>query len=242
MRESGVPREEVFITTKFFPRQKDPVAEARRSLERLGVDYVDLYLVHWPAGGPNWAWPGMVRARDTRICPLCRRLQLRRGRLGTAARDGDRPPVMTQVQFSPYEYRKALLDACQQRRVALEAYSPLGKGRHLDSETVAQIAHCRAHARPGAAPLVHRAWHPADPQSTHRDRIAENAQLFDFTLSVEDIAEARRARPHGRDRPGARTHVVAELTWHEWASATLFGLRTSTCSTASRAGSTARST
>src|SRR3954451_23041744 len=48
LRESGVPRDEVFITTKFHPRQKDPAAEAKRSLERLGVDHVDLYIVHWP--------------------------------------------------------------------------------------------------------------------------------------------------------------------------------------------------
>jgi diketogulonate reductase-like aldo/keto reductase len=61
LRESDVPREEVFITTKFWPRRQDPVAEAERSLERLGVDHVDLYMVHWPGGGPTWAWPGMGR-------------------------------------------------------------------------------------------------------------------------------------------------------------------------------------
>ncbi len=63
LRESGVPRNEVFITTKFFPRSTDPVAEVKRSLERLGVDHVDLYIIHWPEGGPTWAWPGMEQAR-----------------------------------------------------------------------------------------------------------------------------------------------------------------------------------
>src|SRR5262245_45426855 len=63
LRESGVPREEVFVTTKFFSARQDPVAEVERSLQRLGVDYVDLYIVHWPEGGPTWAWPGMERAR-----------------------------------------------------------------------------------------------------------------------------------------------------------------------------------
>src|ERR1700744_2053486 len=62
LRDSGVPRDEVFITTKFFPGGKDPVADAEQSLRRLGVDQVDLYLVHWPQGGPVWAWPGMERA------------------------------------------------------------------------------------------------------------------------------------------------------------------------------------
>src|SRR6478736_2069590 len=63
LRESGVSRDEVFITTKFFPGRRDPVAEVERSLEALGVDDVDLYIVHWPQGGPTWAWPGMERAR-----------------------------------------------------------------------------------------------------------------------------------------------------------------------------------
>ncbi|HEY7278435.1 MAG TPA: aldo/keto reductase, partial [Trebonia sp.] len=64
LRESGVPRDEVFITTKFYPGRKDPVAEAEQSLRRLGVDQLDLYLVHWPQRGPVWAWPGMERAQE----------------------------------------------------------------------------------------------------------------------------------------------------------------------------------
>src|SRR6202142_4095028 len=62
LRESGLSREELFITTKFFPARKDPAAEAENSLGRLGVDQVDLYIVHWPQDGPSWAWPGMERA------------------------------------------------------------------------------------------------------------------------------------------------------------------------------------
>src|SRR3954466_505205 len=64
LRDSGVPREDVFITTKFFPRARsgDPAAEAEKSVQRLGVDHVDLYLIHWPENGPTWAWPGMQEA------------------------------------------------------------------------------------------------------------------------------------------------------------------------------------
>src|SRR5262249_55944856 len=64
LRDSGVPRDQVFITTKFHPGRKDPVAEVERSLERLGVERVDLYIIHWPRGGPTWAWPGMERAHE----------------------------------------------------------------------------------------------------------------------------------------------------------------------------------
>jgi DNA-binding CsgD family transcriptional regulator len=64
LRQSGIAREDVFITTKFFPGAPDPVSAAEQSLQRLGVGYVDLYLIHWPQGGPIWAWPGMERARE----------------------------------------------------------------------------------------------------------------------------------------------------------------------------------
>src|SRR5215213_7692727 len=64
LRDSGVPREEIFITTKFHPGCEDAEAEAQRSLERLGVGDVDLYIIHWPQGGSTWAWDGMQRARE----------------------------------------------------------------------------------------------------------------------------------------------------------------------------------
>jgi diketogulonate reductase-like aldo/keto reductase len=64
LRDSDVAREEVFITTKFYPGHSDPAAEAENSLRRLGVDQVDLYIVHWPQGGATWAWPGMEVARE----------------------------------------------------------------------------------------------------------------------------------------------------------------------------------
>src|SRR5882672_1163325 len=64
LADSDVPREEIFLTTKFYPGHDDPEAEAEKSLERLGVDHVDLYIIHWPQGGPTRAWPGMQRARE----------------------------------------------------------------------------------------------------------------------------------------------------------------------------------
>ena len=64
LRESGISRDEVFVTTKFNPGHSDPVAEAESSLRRLAVEYVDLYIVHSPKGGPTWAWRGMESARE----------------------------------------------------------------------------------------------------------------------------------------------------------------------------------
>src|SRR5438034_6894622 len=209
LRESGVPRDDVFITTKFFPAREDPVAEAERSLQRLGVDYVDLYIVHWPEGGPTWAWPRMEQAREL---GYARSIGVSnfgvddlRQLLATTAVS----PVVDQVQFSPYEYRKALLDSCRQNGIALEAYSPLGTGRHLTSETVARIA--RRHGRTPAQVLLRWCIErgiPVIPKSTHRERIAENAQLFDFRLSDKNIAEL-----DALDRTGGTDRALERKWW-----------------------------
>jgi len=189
VRESGVPREELYITTKFYPGRKDPAAEAALSLERLGVDHIDLYLIHWPRGGPTWAWPGMERALElgyTRSIGISNFNAAELERLMGAA---SIPPAVNQVQFSPFEYRRKLLDACERRDVAIEAYSPLGTGRHLSDETVKLVSE---HVGRTPAQVLLR-WclqHElvAIAKSTHRERIEENAQIFAFSLPDEEMA------------------------------------------------------
>jgi diketogulonate reductase-like aldo/keto reductase len=208
LRESGVPREDVFITTKFFPAQKDPVAEIERSLERLGVDFVDLYIIHWPEGGPTWAWPGMERALEAGHTRSIGVSNFGVDDLGKLLATATVAPVVDQVQFSPYEYRTALLDAAGEHQIALEAYSPLGTGRHLTSDAVARIA--QRHGRTPAQVLIRWCIErgiPVIPKSTHRERIAENAEVFDFGLTADDIAEL-----DGLDRTGG-TGRALERTW-----------------------------
>ena len=209
LRESGVPRREVFITTKFFPGRKDPVAEVRLSLQRLGVDYVDLYIIHWPEGGPTWAWPGMEQARELGYARSIGVSNFGADDLRQLLATATVPPVVNQVQFSPYEYRKALLESCRQNGIALEAYSPLGTGSHLAGDTVARIA--RRHGRTPAQVLLRWCIErnvPVIPKSTHRERIAENAQLFDFRLSDEDIAEL-----DALDRTGGTDRALEHNWW-----------------------------
>jgi 2,5-diketo-D-gluconate reductase A len=190
LRDSGVSRDEVFITTKFFPAQEDPEAEAQRSLERLGVDQVDLYIIHWPQGGPTWAWPGMERAQQAGYARSIGVSNFSVEELAEVLSIAQAPPVVNQIQFSPFKYRRKLLDACEEHKVALEAYSPLGTGRHLSDERVRQLAE-----RVGKTPaqVLLRWCVQRDlvviPKSTHRERIDENAQIFDFTLSPEQVAE-----------------------------------------------------
>ncbi len=189
VRDSGVPREEIFITTKFYPRRKDAEAEARRSLVRLRVEHVDLYIIHWPRGGPTRAWDGMQRARERGYARSIGVSNFSVGELDELLAVADTPPVVNQVQFSPFEYRRALLQGCEQRGVAIEAYSPLGRGRHLGDDRVREIA-----GRLGRTPaqVLVRWCLERDlvvlPKSTHRERIEQNAQVFHFTLSDDDMA------------------------------------------------------
>ena len=208
LRDSGVPRGEVFITTKFYPGRNDPVAEARQSLRRLGVEQVDLYLVHWPQGGASWAWPGMERARELGYARSVGVSNFSAGELAEVIAAGTTPPAVNQVQFSALQYRRALLDACRRRNVTLEAYSPLGTGRHLANETVNRVAQ-RVGRTPAQVLLRWCLQHDLllISKSTHRERIGENAQIFDFALSSQDMAEL-----DGLDQTNG-TDRALESTW-----------------------------
>jgi diketogulonate reductase-like aldo/keto reductase len=209
LRDSGVSREDVFLTTKLYPGHRDPAREAEQSLRRLGVEYVDLYIIHWPQGGPSWAWPGMEEARALGHARSIGVSNFSAKELEEVFAVASTPPVVNQVQFSPFEYRRALLEACHERGVVLEAYSPLGTGRHLSDPRVAEIAD-----RMGRTPAqVLLRWcvqreTVVIPKSTHRERIEENAQLFDFTLSDEDMAAL-----DGLDRTGGTDRAREQKWW-----------------------------
>jgi 2,5-diketo-D-gluconate reductase A len=209
LRESGVPREEVFVATKFHAGREDPAAEIEQSLRRLGVDYVDLYIIHWPQGGPTWAWPGMERSHERGHARSIGISNFDVGEVEQVTEAASVAPTVNQVQFNPFAYRRSLLDACEERGIALESYSSLGTGRHLDDETVVGIAE-RLSRTPAQVLLRWCLQHevPVIPKSTHRERLEENAQLFDFTLSDEDMAEL-----DALDRTGGAGRAVERKWW-----------------------------
>jgi diketogulonate reductase-like aldo/keto reductase len=189
LRASGVPREEVFVTTKFYPGNDDPAGELENSLRRLDLQQVDLYLVHWPQGGATWAWPGMQAALERGHTRAIGVSNFSIAEIDELLSVAQARPVMNQVQFSAFEYRAALLAGCRERGLDVTAYSSLGTGRHLDAPTVAEVAE-----RVGRTPAqVLLRWCVEKgtfviPKSTHRERIEENGALFDFALSEADVA------------------------------------------------------
>lgn len=189
LRDSGIPRDQVFITTKFRPRADDPVGQAQQSLRRLGVEQIDLYLVHWPAGGATRAWPGMERAHELGLARSIGVSNFSAAELKTVMASATIPPTVNQIQFNPWHLRSALLEACDGYHIAAEAYSPLGTGRYVGSDTAAEIAK-RVGKTPAQVLLRWCLQHGlvVIPKSVNRARIEENAQIFDFALSDNDMA------------------------------------------------------
>jgi diketogulonate reductase-like aldo/keto reductase len=189
LRRSGVPREELFVTTKLVPSRHDALREFDESLARLGLDYVDLYLIHWPAGDAtarHWRALETLYGRGSARAIGVSNFGV--GDLARLAESATMAPLVNQVQLSPFHYRRRLVEYCEGRGVVFEGYSPLERGRGTNDRTVKQIA-----ARSGrtTAQILLRWSVQHDviviPKSTHQDRIRENAQIFDFELSDADM-------------------------------------------------------
>ena len=191
LRDSSIPRDEIFLTTKFNPvAGNDPVTEVEQSLRRLRVNWVNLYLVHWPEGGSTWAWPAMEKTHERSLAHSIGISNFSTSELEAVIQVGSIPPVVNQVEINPLEYRKALISACRRHNVATEAYSPLGTGQHLSNEAVVRIAE-RLARTPAQVLLRWCLQHDllVISKSIHRERIAKNAEIFDFALSDKDMAE-----------------------------------------------------
>ncbi|HYW29551.1 MAG TPA: aldo/keto reductase [Gaiellales bacterium] len=209
LRQSGVPREHVYLTTKFYPAKDDPVAELEGSLRRLRVDAVDLYIIHWPQGGPTWAWEGMERARERGLTRSIGVSNFSAAELDQLSAVAEVTPAVNQIQFNPFRNRVALVDACRRHGIVPEAYSPLGTGRHLSHPTVWDIAQ-QAGRTPAQVLLRWCIQHglPAIPKSTHRERIEENSRIFDFELAPEDMR-----RLDALDETGGTDLAREEIWW-----------------------------
>jgi diketogulonate reductase-like aldo/keto reductase len=192
VRDSGVPREDLFVVTKFQPRDPDPEKSMEHSLRLLGLDFVDLYLWHWPSGSATRHWPAFERIAGRGLARAVGVSNFSADQIGALA-GADVPPAANQVEFSPFQFRRRLWEACERHGVVLEAYSPLTRGHDLGDKVIAAVAE-RAGRTPAQVLLrwaVQRGI-PVIPKSANKDRIAENAAIFDFALTEDDMAELDR--------------------------------------------------
>jgi diketogulonate reductase-like aldo/keto reductase len=189
IRRSGIPREEIFVTTKWLPTLRSAGPGLERSLERLGMGYVDLYLIHWPVPfRAGRGWHNLEELADRGLARAIGVSNYGDERLEKTVAGARIKPAVNQVHFSPFHYRRKLLAACNRLGVVLESYSPLDQGRALDDPTITAIAD-KLDRTP--AQILLR-WGVEKntvviPKSSRRERIVENAEIFDFELGEDDI-------------------------------------------------------
>ncbi|GAA1785593.1 aldo/keto reductase [Leucobacter iarius] len=212
---SGIPRDELFITTKLWNSdQENPVAAFEQSLERLGLDAVDLYLVHWPvpaAGTAVGAWRGLIeiigsgRARSIGVSNFeIEHLRELLDETGVV-------PAVNQIELHPLHQRRELREFCAAHGIAIEAWGPLAQGKSDLFERDAITAAAAAHGK-SPAQIVLR-WHVQHgtivfPKTTRRERMVENAAIFDFVLSDDEMAAIDALDEQHNFGPDPRTFDV----------------------------------
>ena len=202
IRESGIDRDEVFVTTKVWNddhghhRAKEAF---RRSLRLLGMDHVDLYLIHWPMPGRLETWKALESIYEEGGARAIGVSNFMPRHLDELLERGSIAPAIDQVEMHPFLQRNDVLDRCRRSGIAVEAYSPLARGRHLDDRTLAAVA-----SRNGRTPAqVMIRWClqrgvAAIPKTTSRERMKENLESLDFVLPPEDMATLDKLERNSR--------------------------------------------
>jgi diketogulonate reductase-like aldo/keto reductase len=189
LRRSSLPREQVFVTTKLLPTHLSAGRELEKSLSRLGLDYVDLSLIHWPLPLVTARfWRELESLQERGLAREIGVSNFGRDTLETLQQGASRTPAVNQVQFSPFQYRRRLLDYCLEQGIVFEAYSPLARGQGLNDTTITALAQ-RLGRTPAQIMLRWAIQHQAVviPKSSRQERIRSNAQLFDFELADDDM-------------------------------------------------------
>lgn len=195
IRTCGIPRDQLFLTSKLWNDdiRKGRTLEAfKESLERLGTDYLDLYLIHWPVEGRIEAWHVLEELYRTGAVRAIGVSNYHSQHIAELEGEAKIMPMVNQFECHPYFSQKSLIGLCKQYGMVYESYSPLGgqNGPVLADEKIKEIA--EKHGRTSAQIVLR--WHLQRgsvvlPKSNHKERIISNFEVFDFTLSEQEMAE-----------------------------------------------------
>lgn len=214
---SGVPREEIFVTTKLWNSQQghDSTLEAfEKSVDRLGTGYVDLYLIHWPAPAQGRAletWQAFQRLHADGQLRTIGVSNFRIEDLEMLERESQMRPTVNQIELHPHLPQQELRAWHREHGIATEAWSPLAQGELLANETIDAIA--TRHGKTPAQTILR--WHlelgnVTIPKSVTPSRIRENFELFEFELSDDDMTEIAALDVGKRIGPDPATFVSPE--------------------------------
>jgi diketogulonate reductase-like aldo/keto reductase len=194
VRDSGVNREDVFVTTKL--RWEDEGFEStieacEKSLNRLNCDYIDLYLIHWPLREKrNHSWKAFIELRERGLCKSIGVSNFTIEHLAEIEAKFGILPAVNQVEFHPYYYQKELLDYCNSKNIIIEAYSPLAHAKRLDEPKLGAIS--EELGKTPAQVLIRWSIQRGMvvlPKSVNKSRIIENFSVFDFDISDSVMAK-----------------------------------------------------
>lgn len=213
IRAAGLARDELFVTTKVWNADQGFDAASRAldaSLERLGLDHIDLYLIHWPSPARGLyvdTWRALVKAREDGRARSIGVSNFEPEHLERIIGETGVAPALNQIELHPRFQQRALRDAHERLGVATESWSPLGQGKALGDPLLARIA--EKHGRTPAQVVIR--WHLDSglvviPKSVTPSRIAENFDVFGFRLDEEDMgAIGGLDSPDGRIGPDPKT-------------------------------------
>ena len=211
---SGIPRAEIIVTTKLatedqgFQASRDAL---EASLERLGMDYVDLYLIHWPAGDAGMyihSWGGMMKAREDGVTKSIGVCNFTPDDLSNVVDLSFFVPAINQIELHPLLNQAALRAVNAEHGIVTEAYGPLGVGKVLENATVQSIA--GEYGKTPAQVLIRwsiQLGNVVIPRSSSAERIAENVDVFDFELAAEHMDQLNALDDGTRFRPDPETYT-----------------------------------
>ena len=211
---SGIPRAEIFVTTKLATADQGfraAVDACGASLERLGTDYVDAYLIHWPGGDPGvymHSWGGLLKLREDGLAKSIGVCNFSAEDLSNVIELSYVAPAINQIELHPLLNQAALRATNAEHDIVTEAYGPLGVGRLLDNPTVTSIA--GEYGKSPAQVLIRWSLQLGNvviPRSATPERIVENADVFEFELATEHMDALNGLDEGTRFRPDPATYT-----------------------------------
>jgi 2,5-diketo-D-gluconate reductase A len=205
---SGVPRDELFITTKLATEDQGYQASqdaCKASVERLGLDYVDLYLIHWPGGNPGKyvdSWGGLMKRKEDGDARSIGVANFHAEDLSNIIDLSYFTPAINQIELHPLLNQAELRGVNAEYGIVTEAYGPLGVGRLLDNPTIATVAEARG--KTPAQVLIRwsiQLGNVVIPRSANPERIKSNLAVFDFELSDDEMTTLNGLDDGTRFRP-----------------------------------------